>query len=203
MRRGHALFAALLLAPALTRAAEGFSADRLGELASPVLMGVGVLFLGLGFTAAALVTHLAVPGLTRRGALLVRRTPGRCLVYGILVSLVILLAIALAKAVAPVLAQLVAVVLVLPWLACAIVGISAACHSLGESLLVAAASPHQDSGPWAVGAGAVLLSLINLCVGFGQLVCLTALLAGLGAVVRQLLDRPAAATSPPPAAPSP
>jgi hypothetical protein len=190
MRKRPALLAALSLAPLVTQAADGLATGRLGELAAPVLMGVTVLFLGLGFTAAMLVTHLAVPGLTRRGALLVRRTPGRSLLYGLLLTLAIFLGLMLAKAAFPVAGNLLGVVLVLPWAAFACIGVAAACHSLGESLLTAAGSPHQDSAPWAVGAGAVLLSLINLLIGLGQIVLLIAILTGLGAVTRQLLTRP-------------
>jgi hypothetical protein len=196
MRKRSVMMAALSLLPALAQAADGSAAGRIAELAAPVLMGLTVLLLGLGFTAAMLVTHLVVPGLTRRGALLVRRTPGRSLLYGILVTLVVLLAILLAKSVFGHAAPLFGVVLLLPWLALAVVGTAAACHSLGESLLVASGSPHQDSGPWAVGAGAGLLSLINLFVGLGQIVWLIAVLAGLGAVVRQLCSRAPARSVP-------
>lgn len=201
MRKHCAVLAALSLAPAATQAADGLGAGRVADLASPVLMGLIVLLLGLGFTAAMLVTHLVIPSLTRRGALLVRRTPGRSLVYGLAVTLAILLALMLAKAVSPVAGNLLGVVLVLPWAAFAVIGIAATCHSLGESLLTAAGSPHQDSGPWAVGAGAVLLSLINLFVGLGQVVCLLAFMVGLGAVVRQLLSRPRPASGTPAAEP--
>ena len=198
MRRRRAIIATLSLLPAVTRAADGLAGTRPADLASPVLMGLIVLLLGVGFTAAMLVTHLAVPGLTRRSALLVRRTPGRSLVYGLLVALAVLLALMLAAAILPIAGKLLGVVLLLPLAAFCIIGIAAACHSLGESLLVASGSPHQDSGPWAVGAGAVLLSLINLLVGLGQVVWLIALLAGLGAVVRHLLTRPSPAAGTPP-----
>jgi hypothetical protein len=200
MRRPFpALTGVVGLLPALAQAAQKRPADRFVEVASPVLMGLTVLLLGLGFTAAMLVTHLAAPGLTRRSALLARRTPGRSLLYGVMVTLTILLALLLAKSVSLGVGKLLGVVLLLPWLALALVGVAAACHSLGESLLVSSGSPHQDSGPWAVGAGAVLLALVNLLVGIGQLVWLTALLIGLGAVVRQLASRPAPLSASPPA----
>jgi hypothetical protein len=148
------------------------------------------------------VAYLVLPGVSRRSALLVRRTPARSLIYGLLVPLVILLALLLARSIEPVLAKLLVLVLGLPCAVLGLIGGAAVCYSLGESLLTAAGSPHHDSGPWAVGAGAVLLSLANLLPGLGQVLCLVALLTGLGAAVRQLLNRqPASATpSPPPTA---
>jgi hypothetical protein len=121
--------------------------------------------------------------------LLVRRTPGRSLVYGLLTILAVILAVALAKGVSPGLANLVILALGLPCVVFGLIGGAATCYSLGESLLTAGGSPHHDSGPWAVGAGALLLALINLLPGLGQAVCLIAGLTGLGAVVRQLLTR--------------
>lgn len=201
MRRITLAAVATALAPAMTQGADGFPASRVGELASPVLVALTILALGAGATAAVLVTHLVLPGLSRRSALLVRRTPVRSLIYGLLAVLIVVLALVLARGISPGLAKLLVALLGIPAVVFGLVGATAVSHSLGESLLAGAGSPHQDSGPWAVAVGAGLLSVVNLLPIVGQVICFVALLTGLGAVVRQTLTRPPPAIAPPPTAP--
>jgi len=188
------------LVPTVAQGAAALPDGKISDLASPVLVALTILALGVGVTATALVTHLVLPGVSRRSALLVRRTPGRSLVYGVLALLIVFLGLILAKGVSPVLAKLLVVVLGVPCTVFGLVGTTAACYSLGESLLTGAGSPHHDSGPWAVGVGAALLSLANLFPVVGQAICLLAVLTGLGAVVRQVLTRPPAPDAIPPTA---
>lgn len=190
MRKVCSAVLGLALLPGLTQAAAPGATGNAGNLVSPVLLGLIILLIGVGFTAAMLVTQLAVPGLVRRSALLVRRTPGRSLLYGLLVTVIVLLGLAAARATADPVGKLVSTVLILPWLALVVIGLAAASYSLGEGLLTASGSPHEGAGPWAAGSGAALLTLINLLPALGQVVLLLAMLAGVGAVTRQLLTRP-------------
>ncbi len=164
------------------------------DAGSLVLAALAVLAFGAGATAMVLITHLALPGVCRRSALLARRTPGRSILYGLLAVVVFGLTLGLANAVRPGLAKPLAVLLGLPFAVFVLIGAAAACHSLGESLLTGAGSPLSDSGVWAVGAGAALLSAANLAPLVGQAVSLVAVLAGLGAALRCFLAR----ASPPP-----
>jgi len=191
MRNRYPMALSLCLLPAVAHAADANALGRLAGFAQPVLLGLAVLLGGIGFTAAMLVTQLAIPGLVRRSALLARRTPGRSLLYGVLVTVIVVLGLALARTTPAPFGKLLALALILPWMALLVLGLAAASYSLGESLLSASGSSREGAGPWAAGAGAALLALVNLLPLFGQAVTIVAALGGVGAVARAVLTRPA------------
>lgn len=186
----------LLGSSTLAQAAERQSGMNLGEIASPVLLGVLVLLIGTGLVAVCMLCQAVFPRAVRLSAPLAGRGVVRNLVYGLLVVTVVTLGMRVGHGLPRPLAACHAMLLLVPFVLLLAVGAAAVSSVLGERVLTGAQSPRMCSDVWAVATGAVLLALINLMPVLGQIAFLLALTVGLGAAFRSVALR-AGRRSPP------
>ena len=194
----RSLAAGLVLAfPSLVNAAQMASTESPspGGVGQIVEIGLVVLLVTVGFSALCLLCQVMRPALVRSAAIIAGRSPIRSLIYGVLMTIIVVLQLSLSKALPGFLGGILSLLFAVPYIGFLVLGATAVAHALGEKLLTNAGSPRQTSSVWAVLCGSALLGAVNLVPFLGQFVAIVGLSIGLGAMARHILGRKRTQTS--------
>lgn len=165
------------------RPAGGDAADFLAM----IYFGLVILLLGTGFTMLCVIAQALRPESTRDISVIACHSPRRSLLYGVLISLILLLALIIGSQAGGGnggQGALLAIILLIPFTYMLVLGTTGVVHALGEKVLTGAQSSRQCSDTWAVGIGASVLALVNLVPLIGWILFVVGALIGLGAFTR-------------------
>lgn len=159
------------------------------DILSLIYLGIVILFLAAGFCALCVIVQALRARVTRDMSVIVSHSPGRSLLYGVLVTTIFLLTLSIIKALPGNLANVLVLLVLVPYVTMLIVGTAGVAQALGAKVLTGAQSPKQCSDTWAAASGASILALVNLFPFVGWAVFIASTLVGLGALTRNALAR--------------